>query len=48
MRELEVRKLAQDPTAGRGGFESEAEGRLGGSVVEHLASAQGVILGSWD
>ena len=23
-------------------------GRLGGSVVEHLRSAQGVILGSWD
>ena len=23
-------------------------GRLGGSVVEHLPLAQGVILGSWD
>ena len=23
-------------------------GRLGGSVVEHLPSAQGVIPGSWD
>ena len=23
-------------------------GRLGGSVVEHLPSAQGMILGSWD
>ena len=23
-------------------------GHLGGSVVEHLPSAQGIILGSWD
>ena len=28
--------------------EREAGGRLGGSVVEHLPSARGVILGSWN
>ena len=26
----------------------ENMGRLGGSVVEHLPSAQGMISGSWD
>ena len=30
------------------GIEASREGRLGGSVVEHLPLAQGVILGSWD
>ena len=28
--------------------ETESSGRLGGSVVEHLPSAQIVIAGSWD
>ena len=28
-------------------FQDEKEGHLGGSVVEHLPSAQVVILGSW-
>ena len=29
-------------------FENGQRGHLGGSVVERLPSAQGVILGSWD
>ena len=29
-------------------IESERQGHLGGSVVEHLPLTQGVILGSWD
>ena len=29
-------------------LEMQSQGHLGGSVIEHLPSAQGMILGSWD
>ena len=42
------KKSSSDPTPVSAILNNQDKGHLGGSAVEHLPSAQGVILGSWD